>query len=686
MTNSPYSILGLEENSSKAEVKAAFKELSLTNDPDKNNNSEKSTKKFIEIRAAYEAIMDTLNSKKKADNFTSEEQNNEDNYAHDTSAYWDTYFSSKEFKNFKYKFYEGIKNPHLMNFKLETYTLLAEGEFFTTKAKVTYTLVRDCKSLEQIGLLPKSRKYVEKELDEFIVDKWLKLGEVLETLEPELDLVLKEHGLNFASLRDENIKKTEAQIAHQEIKHVLSIYAVYDDIMHYVEGVSFADIDANKLFNAVYVSNLGGSLMGEPAITESIKKNLTNAYLETTDVQKLSEIYSKQESINNYNKEHRLDGENLVAALKGAVASQDLDKFFAIAKDLYSSTISDNVGRYVEFNVIEQVLFEAQFSQVDETKLITMIQYLIEDKNLKSTNYSIKYAAEGHFFEVAQFLIDHGSVQSGLTSYNLFNYDGTKDNFEAFKWMSEHGAKVEKSIVAETICAEKIPFHSKALDNAENRELAKNFFVKENMSTSEEINDIEQGCNLYANFKTSYFFNGDQIIQSAIYSDKISNVKMLLAAGAKFSDAVFGPLTYAPKEMIEFVINQIDKDNLRPRDFSGFKMNEPKEEFIGKIINLGSVDLMRTVLEKGVPLYVTSHLRLKDASPEMAKFVLEQMRNHKLEEDIGHCTYKWDTGIQCPKYSYNLSDSQHCEVSKLVADYLGQTDQVNWDACQYNEL
>ena len=54
----PYDVLKIAESASSDEIKKAFRKLCLTNHPDRNNNSNESTKKFQEITAAYDLISD----------------------------------------------------------------------------------------------------------------------------------------------------------------------------------------------------------------------------------------------------------------------------------------------------------------------------------------------------------------------------------------------------------------------------------------------------------------------------------------------------------------------------------------------------------------------------------------------------------------------------------------------------
>lgn len=56
--NSFYKILGVLPNSSKAEIKKAYRVLSMKYHPDKNNNSEESKTKIQEINEAYETLSD----------------------------------------------------------------------------------------------------------------------------------------------------------------------------------------------------------------------------------------------------------------------------------------------------------------------------------------------------------------------------------------------------------------------------------------------------------------------------------------------------------------------------------------------------------------------------------------------------------------------------------------------------
>lgn len=57
MTN-PYETLGVQKDATEAEIKKAYRSLSLKHHPDRNQNSEDSKKKFQEINSAYEVIGD----------------------------------------------------------------------------------------------------------------------------------------------------------------------------------------------------------------------------------------------------------------------------------------------------------------------------------------------------------------------------------------------------------------------------------------------------------------------------------------------------------------------------------------------------------------------------------------------------------------------------------------------------
>lgn len=53
-----YNKLGIDPSSSKAEIKKAYRTLSMKHHPDKNNNTEESKNKFQEINEAYEILSD----------------------------------------------------------------------------------------------------------------------------------------------------------------------------------------------------------------------------------------------------------------------------------------------------------------------------------------------------------------------------------------------------------------------------------------------------------------------------------------------------------------------------------------------------------------------------------------------------------------------------------------------------
>ena len=52
-----YDILGVSKDASDSDIKKSFRTLSLECHPDRNNNSEESTKKFQELNEAYEEIL-----------------------------------------------------------------------------------------------------------------------------------------------------------------------------------------------------------------------------------------------------------------------------------------------------------------------------------------------------------------------------------------------------------------------------------------------------------------------------------------------------------------------------------------------------------------------------------------------------------------------------------------------------
>ena len=52
-----YETLGVTKSASKDDIKKAYRKLALQYHPDKNNNDDKKTEKFIDARNAYENIM-----------------------------------------------------------------------------------------------------------------------------------------------------------------------------------------------------------------------------------------------------------------------------------------------------------------------------------------------------------------------------------------------------------------------------------------------------------------------------------------------------------------------------------------------------------------------------------------------------------------------------------------------------
>lgn len=76
-----YSKLGIDPSSSKAEIKKAYRTLSMKHHPDKNNNTDESKKKFQEINEAYETLSDD-EKRKQYDNPMSGHNIFHSNHAH----------------------------------------------------------------------------------------------------------------------------------------------------------------------------------------------------------------------------------------------------------------------------------------------------------------------------------------------------------------------------------------------------------------------------------------------------------------------------------------------------------------------------------------------------------------------------------------------------------------------------
>lgn len=661
MTKLPHEILELPKDATKSEIKSAYRKLSLLNHPDKNNRSEESTKKFIEIRAAYESMMENLDKPLDA-----EDQSNQDSNE-DETPYWKSYFASNEFKKFKSNFF---------SFTLEVYNLLEDGEFFTAKARTDYVAVRDCKSLDQIGI--KDSSNIKESLGEKSIKLYTMMAEVLKLLEPELDQVLQYSGTSLTKITEESEIDTNLNI-----KNAINVY-----------GDVYVTISAEQAKTITRVKTVM-NLLSRPPI-EALETNkafltrieevyiplgLNNVHLE------LNELYDQVINVRLHNSK-ALEGESLIAAIRGAVASQDLDKFIIISELIYEGSIHINVGRPVSFNVFEEVLSEAKRSKIDEGKLLIMVQFLLEQRNFTPDEYSIKTTANGGFYIVAQYLIDHNSPSKALSEWDLFDFHGTHDQFESFKWLKDHGIKINPTIVRQTICHDKLQFKVEALKNPGNIELAKDFFVRENMANLEQIEAIELDCNNFALFTNGW--NKNEKVIEAISSGEIGNVQRLLDYGAKAEYAILTSLYKASPEILELMLSK----------FESVRMHHSSDNslLLARTISSKSVDNVKTLFAKGMPVYTNTHLILQNTTPEIAQIVLDQMRSQNPKEgtsSIETCTHhvyndhnsydhykeSW-YNFYCKKFSYNLDTPENCEVSKLVADYLGQTDKVDWSTCE----
>jgi len=57
MSDSNYEILGLPEGASSEEIKKAYKKMALNYHPDQNPGDKEAARRFIEVKEAYEALI-----------------------------------------------------------------------------------------------------------------------------------------------------------------------------------------------------------------------------------------------------------------------------------------------------------------------------------------------------------------------------------------------------------------------------------------------------------------------------------------------------------------------------------------------------------------------------------------------------------------------------------------------------
>ena len=522
-----HKVLRVSEGASQAEVKAAFRELSLKHHPDKNNNSEGATKIFILIRAAYEEIMAHFGDEGKTDNFSFNSQNS--NFETGETPFWKSYFASEEFKKFKAELIAERLNEGFVPFKVEVYNLLAPGEFSTIKEQTIYAAVRDCKSLEEIGfkgLKTIAEEFLQERSNEYYS---VKLKEALEALEPKINQILAQYATTLDKLRE-------------EVKH-----------MNYEDSERIVLIDYNEF---LYEDRLFKKILDNIS-----SQDANNLYTEFRDLgvvqdrEKVEELLSslREMSYSRFNKNFSLDGDGLSAALKGAVASQDLDKFFGVAEYLRS-----------EREVIRDVLFEADFIQVDEERLLTIIKYLVEERKFSTDNYAVKAAVNAGFYNVAQYLSDHGSAIKDLSEWDLHDHKGHKP-FEAFKWFIDHEAKVEKSLIGRVLCNDKLlPYRrDRAFDDADKVNDIIDFLIEEGVTTREKVTVIKENCDIVAQAIQSRA----AIAECIRGGRQLNEIKLLIENGATLSedskDIVVSLLSHSNTEIVQYIIEEMATQNIK---------------------------------------------------------------------------------------------------------------------------
>lgn len=323
--------------------------------------------------------------------------------------------------------------------------------------------------------------------------------------------------------------------------------------------------------------------------------------------------------------------------MKGAVASGDLDKYkFVIERYIFPNDYDYRP------HIIEDVIREAARIEVNEANVMQMVDFLIINK-IPIGKYAVTTASAKGFYQVAEYLISHEAEKKSLTIYDLYSVYGDSQ-FPSFKWLLDRGHKTDKSLVGKILCYEKLWNMNKykVFADAGVVEEAMDFLVEIGVTTREKITEVKLNCDIVVQAIQSY--SGSNMVANHIMQgDPVSRIQFLLDNGAPLDNVIYNVISSKSATL----------------------------EILGLLLDYGAS------LEEGGSI---GYALVNYPNPEVVQYIIDEMTDREIGITAGYEDYPRYIVAAMSRYMGN------CASNKIIADYAGLTDQVNWGQCNHAEL
>lgn len=320
-------------------------------------------------------------------------------------------------------------------------------------------------------------------------------------------------------------------------------------------------------------------------------------------------------------------------ALDGAVASADFDKFeFVLRHFRFNYDYGDHV--------IGHVISIASLNKIDEEVVKKMI-YLLIEKQASLSKHSVSMAAGNGYYQIAEYFLTQTTEKILLNGYDLYDIVDGANRFDSFKWLLDHGYRVEKSMLAKIICHESVEGNFRKyphLKEKNNIMQTVEFLIEIGVTTESKVAELQSNCHLAAEVINSVKVESSDVLSKYILNGaSLSTIKFLLEQGADTDYVIYNTVAFTSLEMIKLLIEHGASVG------NGGKLGY-------RLMNHHDADLVRYVINEMAAREIKI---VADNENDYLRIIPRQM-------------------------SRNM---ENCEVNRIIADYAEISGQINWSEC-----
>lgn len=312
-------------------------------------------------------------------------------------------------------------------------------------------------------------------------------------------------------------------------------------------------------------------------------------------------------------------------AVDGAVASGDFDKFkFVLGHFPFKHNYA--------YHAVNDVIHTAARANLNEDDAKKMVELLVEHRAPRD-GYAIGAAADEGYYKIAKYLLEHEGAMKPLNRFDFYKLDHETKLFDSFKWQFAHGARIEPGLVSKIICDSYFEHNfekHESFNNQKNINEAVEFLIEINITDQDKVTKIKQNCNIISKLHSyTTLHREDFLIASIKKNDSINNINFLIDNGALESKEI---------------------------DFDDLNMIKHQQTRIAGKICLELINYPNT---------------------ELTHYIIAEMKDKAME--VGEAG-----GDNYPFYIMHAinRNMHHCESNKLIANYAGVTNSIDWSSCE----